>query len=159
VNLLALARDQLARAEYRARDAGRALRERRLADATRYTQESVELGLKAALRALGVEVPKRHDVAPVFDELTEVLPAWFARELPAVRTLSFELSQERSLAMYGDERTGRPASDLFDRPDLITRRLRLAEHLLSLVRRLLKGASARKSPSRGTRQSGRRSRA
>jgi HEPN domain-containing protein len=139
VNLLALARDQYVRAQYRARDARRAMREHRLADATRYTQESVELGLKAALRVFGVEVPKRHDVAPAFDDLAGVLPAWFRKELSSVRTLSFELAEERSLAMYGDEKTGRPASDLFDRPDIVARRLRLTGHVLTLVGRLLEG--------------------
>jgi HEPN domain-containing protein len=148
VNLVALARDQFERAQYRARDARRALRERRLADATRYTQEGVELALKAALRVFGVEVPKRHDVAPAFDDLAAVLPRWFAKELPPVRILSFELAEERSLALYGDEKTGRPASDLFDRPDIVARRLHLAEHLLSLVGRLLKGIPARRSPAR-----------
>lgn len=148
MNLVALARDQFARAQYRAQDAQRALRDRRLADATRYTQESVELALKAALRVFGVEVPKRHDVAPVFDDLADVLPAWFAKELPSVRTLSFELAEVRSLAMHGDEKTGRPASELFDRPDTVAGRLQLAMHLLSIVGRLLKKLPGSRSPSR-----------
>lgn len=145
MNLMALARDQARRAADRARDARTAFGEGRLADATRYAQEAVELALKAALRSLAVEVPKRHDVAPVLEDLVDVLPSWMAAEVPAVKRLSADLTDRRSLAMYGDERTGRPASELFDRPEEVKPYLEGAEHVVALVRRLLAG-SARAGP-------------
>ena len=131
-----LAEDQLRRAFHRQRDARTALRERRLAGATRYAQEALELALRAALRSLAVEVPKRHDVAPVLVDLKGPLPAWFARELPAVGKLSFDLAERRGLAMYGDEKTGRPASELFDRPEEVAGQLDAGGHALDLVERL-----------------------
>ena len=156
MNLLALARDQARRAADRVRDARTAFGERRLADASRYAQEAVELALKAALRSLGVEVPKRHDVAPVLGDLADVLPSWLAKEVPGVKRLSADLADRRSLAMYGDERTGRPASELFDRPDEVNGHLEGAEHVVAVVRRLLseseKGDRRSRGPKRGSRR-------
>jgi HEPN domain-containing protein len=149
---MALARDQLLRASDRLRDARTASTEHRLADATRYCQESLELALRATLRSLSVEVPKRHDVAPELGRVAPALPPWFVRELPTLKQLSFELSEGRSLAMYGDERTGRPASELFDDPVEVDRYLKKVDHAVALARRLLRSAPrARYATRRGSR--------
>ncbi|MDW8074126.1 MAG: HEPN domain-containing protein, partial [Nitrososphaerota archaeon] len=44
--------------------ARRELNEGSIAYSIRSSQESVELALKAALRLLGIEYPKKHDVSP-----------------------------------------------------------------------------------------------
>ncbi|MFZ1023448.1 MAG: HEPN domain-containing protein [Thermoplasmata archaeon] len=151
---MSLARDQIGRAEDRLRDARTAFHERRLADATRYSQEALELALKAALRSVAVEVPKRHDVAPELSSVFGVLPKWFAREIPTIKQISFELAQRRSLAMYGDERTGRPANELFVDPLEVERYLMQVDRAVKLSRRLIgpnrrKGTRARRSASEG----------
>jgi len=69
--------------------------------AVRSSQECVELSLKAALRAVGVEYPKKHDVSRVLLRVRERFPAPFTVEEFA-RT-SRELVQLREPAMYGDE--------------------------------------------------------
>jgi HEPN domain-containing protein len=150
MNLMALARDQLLRASDRLRDAQTAFSENRLADATRYSQEALELALKATLRSLSVEVPKRHDVAPELSRVASGLPRWFLQELPTLKRLSFDLSERRSLAMYGDERTGRPASELFDDPTEVDRYLKKVSHAIALARRLLR-APPRGHPGRARR--------
>jgi HEPN domain-containing protein len=147
---MSLARDQIGRAEDRLRDARTAFTEHRLADATRYSQEALELALKAALRSLAVEVPKRHDVAPELSSVLDGLPKWFAREIPTIKQLSFELAQRRSLALYGDERTGRPANELFDDPLEVERYLGQVDRVVKLTRRLIgpnrrQGTSSRPS--------------
>lgn len=151
MNLMALARDQLLRASDRFRDAQTAFSEDRLPDATRYSQEALELALKATLRSLSVEVPKRHDVAPELSRVAGELPAWFVRELPTLKRLSFDLAERRSLAMYGDERTGRPASELFDDPTEVARYLKQVGHAVGLARRLLRTPPRRRpgAPRRG----------
>lgn len=115
MNLMALARDQFLRGRDRWRDARRAFEEGRWPDSLRYSQEAVELVLKALLRALAVEVPKRHDVGPVLEEVAAQLPPGIRRDLPAITELSALLTERRALAMYGDEAAGKAARDLFRR--------------------------------------------
>jgi len=50
------------------RDAHNALHERNFNMVVRRAQEGVGLTLKGALKLLGVDYPKAHDVAPVFSE-------------------------------------------------------------------------------------------
>ncbi len=137
MNLMALARDNLTRGSDRVRDARRAFSEGRLPDAMRFAPEGLELALKAALRSMAVEVPKRHDPAPALEAVERQLPEWFRSELPALRRLSFELAERRSLAMYGDERTGRPASELFEDASEVRRYLDQVDAAVALVHRLI----------------------
>ncbi len=134
MNLERLAEDQLGRAESRLRDAQRAYRERRWPDTLRFSQEAVELALKALLRAVAVEVPKRHDVGPVLQTVASSLPAGLRRRLPAVLELSSELADRRALAMYGDELAGRAASDVFRSRTEAGRFLNESRELVALVR-------------------------
>jgi len=60
-----LARDYLRRAEVRVRSAAGATASKDYPDAVRFSQEAVELSLKAALRAFGLEYPKEQDVGGV----------------------------------------------------------------------------------------------
>lgn len=135
MNLERLAQDQLARSEARLRDADRAFHEERWADTIRGSQEAVELALKSLLRAVAVEVPKRHDVGPVLEAVASALPADIRRQLSQVVELSADLAARRALAMYGDEESGRPASDLFDSREEAHRYLTRSHHLVALVRR------------------------
>lgn len=148
MNLSRLAEDQLGRAESRLRDAQRAFRERRWPDTIRFGQEAVELSLKALLRAMAVEVPKRHDVGPVLSIVAPTLPQEIRRRLPQIVRLSAELADRRALAMYGDEQGGRPASDLFRDAAEARRYLTESRDLVSLVQRQL-GTASRARP--GTR--------
>ena len=69
--------------------------------AVRSSQECVELRLKAALRAVGVEYPKKHDVSRVLLRIRGRFPAWFA--VDDFARASRELLELREPAMYGDE--------------------------------------------------------
>jgi len=60
-----LARDYLRRAEVRVRSVAGATASKDYPDAVRFSQEAVELSLKAALRAFGLEYPKEQDVGGV----------------------------------------------------------------------------------------------
>lgn len=92
--MLQQARDRLSTAE-RADSSGN------YSYAVRSSQECVELSLKAALRAVGVEYPKKHDVSRVLLRMKDRFPAWFAVEDFA--RVSRELVELREPAMYGDE--------------------------------------------------------
>jgi HEPN domain-containing protein len=133
VNLERLARGQLARAEARLRIAERAFEEREWSDAIRFSQEAVELALKALLRSLAADVPKRHDVGPVLVELTAELPTPIRAELPTIVRLSKALADRRALALYGDELEGVPADEIFRSRDEAERFLRGARSVVARV--------------------------
>lgn len=112
-----MARSHLAQATYRLAEVHNAMREGHYAVAVRRSQEAVELALKAALRAAGVEPPRWHDVG-------DVLRANAARLAPALRAsverlarISADLRQDREAAFYGDEAAGLTPDDLYGQAD------------------------------------------
>ena len=93
-------------------EAQAALKRGRYHRVVRLAQESVEFSIKGVLRLLGIEYPKEHDVAGLL-EGEERLPSWFSSQLEHIRRISATLTAQRGLAFYGDERGGRPATELF----------------------------------------------
>lgn len=77
--------------------------EKGYSDVVREAQECVELLLKAALRHLGLEAPKTHDVSKVFQEKKDILPPLLANNLDEIVSISRTLRKERELAFYGTE--------------------------------------------------------
>jgi HEPN domain-containing protein len=63
----------------------------------------VELLLKAVLRAIGVEVPKIHDVGRVLEKHKESLPQILQEHLDKIKSISKRLRKERELSFYGAE--------------------------------------------------------
>jgi len=110
-----VARAMLQQAEDRLETASRALGKGNYAYTIRAAQECVELSLKAVLRLVGVEYPKRHDVSKVLLAFRERFPAWFKVETYA--EASRALAEKRELAMYGDELRMVTASALFTKED------------------------------------------
>lgn len=128
-----------------ARDYLRRARTRRLAletfvaagvhgDVMRQAQEIVELVLKGALRFVGVDPPKRHDVQEALGQFVDRLPAEWSQAVGELRTTIARLSAERARAFYGDEATDTPSSDLFGIEDA---RQAVADRLLAMYERLL----------------------
>ncbi|MEM4732576.1 MAG: HEPN domain-containing protein [Desulfurococcaceae archaeon] len=77
MNNVSMARSYLRQAEERIRHAKEALEGGNYPYVVRQCQESVELLLKAALRLVGVEVPKWHDVGPVLKKKRRGFPSGF----------------------------------------------------------------------------------
>jgi len=65
LNNLEMAKSYLEEALRRIRTAKQALKDNAYAYCIRQSQEAVELALKGALRLVGIEPPKWHDVGPV----------------------------------------------------------------------------------------------
>jgi len=80
IDAIEMARAYIEEARRRVRTAEQALNEDAYAYCIRQCQETVELALKAALRLVGIEPPKWHDVGPVLREFSDRFPPWF-REL------------------------------------------------------------------------------
>lgn len=72
-------------------------------DVVREAQEMVELLLKAVLRAIGVEVPKIHDVGRTLEKHKEFLPPILQERLEKIKRISKRLRKERELSFYGAE--------------------------------------------------------
>ena len=68
-------------AEERIKHAKEALNEGNYPYTVRQCQEAVELLLKAALRYVGVEPPKLHDVGPLLRKERNKFPAWFQEKI------------------------------------------------------------------------------
>lgn len=83
------------------RDAHNALRERDFNMVVRRAQEGVELTLKGALKLLGVDYPKAHDVAPVFSEQVRRKRGGVDVDvLERIEEVSLWLSQARAPSFY-----------------------------------------------------------
>ena len=72
-------------------------------DVVREAQELVELLLKAVLRAIGVEVPKVHDVGKTLEANQSLLPSLIVTHLHDLKRISKRLRKERELSFYGAE--------------------------------------------------------
>ncbi|MEM4415533.1 MAG: HEPN domain-containing protein, partial [Candidatus Caldarchaeum sp.] len=107
----------------------------------RLSQECVELCLKAALKTIGVEYPKTHDVSDVLLEYRDRFPAWLAAEVEFLANASRSLAAKREISFYGGEEALLSPDDLVDRKDaeqaieqasktyeLVTRLLQLPKH-------------------------------
>lgn len=112
-----MAEDFLHRAKARFTDAQAALKRGDYPDVVRYSQECVELSLKACLRVVGVEYPRVHDVGDIFEYHKDSFPKWFREKIPQMRQVSRDLSQKRGPSVYGIEGEGKTASELFTKTD------------------------------------------
>ena len=117
MNNVELAKSNLMQAKERIVHAREALERGNYPYVVRQCQEAVELALKAALRIVGVEPPKWHDVGPVLIREKSRFPKWFQDFIDELASISRSLRKERELAMYGDEEAGIPPEELYTKRD------------------------------------------
>ncbi len=79
----------------------------------RRCQEAVELALKGALRAVGVEVPRVHDVGGTLRQHSQRFPAALREAVAELVSISRRLGRERELAFYGDQDADTPPQELY----------------------------------------------
>jgi len=133
---ISMAESYLRRAQRRLRDAERALGEGFTPDAVRYSQECTEISAKAALRLVGVEYPKEHDVGDELRLFSERFPGWFRAEIPRAAEAMRALTRARGLSFYGDEERGLTPEELFS-VDYAREVYEEARRLLELCLKLL----------------------
>jgi HEPN domain-containing protein len=131
-----LARDYLHRARARRKALDALMGAAAHADVVRQSQDAVELLLKGALRFVGVDPPKRHDVHRILEQFLDRFPPEWRAVWSELRAKLDELAQERGPAFYGDEDAAIPASELFGHADA-GRALAIVDRLLDLCGRLL----------------------
>ncbi len=98
-----LARSYFEKARKRLRALRTLFEDEAYSDVVREAQELVELALKGALRFVGVEPPKRHDVGQLLLQHRDRLPAEVAAAAERLAAISHRLRKEREFAFYGDE--------------------------------------------------------
>ena len=89
------------------RDVQSALDERDFNITVRRAQEAVEFVLKGALKSLGTDYPKVHDVGPVFSEQArQKLGAADTKALQRIEEISLWLGQARAPSFYFEREYG-----------------------------------------------------
>jgi len=140
MNSVALARDYLRKVRARRRALQLLYEDGSYDDVVREAQEIVELALKGALRFIGVDPPKRHDVGRALREFAGRLPERWRARLEEIEAISKALAEEKGHAFYGDDTSLIPASALFGEEDA-RRAMAWAGELAGLFEELLGGAS------------------
>lgn len=135
-----MASSMLKQADLRLKAATMAIKYKGYAYTVRSSQECVELGLKAALRLVGVEYPKKHDVSRVLLLARKRFPNWFRVEDFA--KISRALAEMREPAMYGDELRLVSSTELFTKEHAV-KALTEANEVYKACSRLLKEPSTR----------------
>ncbi len=102
----------------------------------RRAQEVAEIALKSALREVGVEVPRVHDVGVILKDHASRFPDALRGESDRMASISRRLSRERELSFYGDERMGTAPQHLYTHEDA-QQALADAQTVLGWSRRLL----------------------
>lgn len=98
-----LARSYFEKARKRLRALATLFEDEAYSDVIREAQELVELALKGALRFVGVEPPKRHDMGNLLLEYRDRLPSEMAAVANRLADISHRLRKEREFSFYGDE--------------------------------------------------------
>jgi len=119
LNNIVLARSNIKQAIDRLRYAEEVLSRGNYPFVVRLCQEAVELSLKAALRLVGIEPPKWHDVGPILKRERGKFPEEFRKYIDKLASISRSLRKERELAMYGDEVAGVAPEELYTRDDAV----------------------------------------
>ena len=133
-----MASSMLKEARLRLKAAAMGIRLKGYAYTVRSSQESVELSLKAALRLVGVEYPKKHEISRVLLLANKRFPSWFRVENFA--KISRALAEVREPAMYGDELRLVSSRELFTR-EYAAKALAEANKVYRACSRLLKELS------------------
>lgn len=136
MKLVRIAESYLKQANARLRDAEEAFSEALNAYALRLSQECVELSLKAALKLVGIEYPKKHDVSDVLIETKNRFPAWFQSETGFLADASKKLAKKREASMYGDEESFLAPDEVVDSEEA-RRAVEYAKKTHELCKRLL----------------------
>jgi len=112
-----LAIDYLSESKLRLDTAESVINKKAYAFTVRQSQEAVELSLKAALRLLGLDFPKWHDISEVLLKEKDKFPMEFQNVIPKIAIISSSLTKKRETAMYGDEENNSPPSKIFNKND------------------------------------------
>ncbi|MFQ6128617.1 MAG: HEPN domain-containing protein [Thermoplasmata archaeon] len=132
-----LARSYLRMSRARLSDSREALQDKIYPYALRLAQECTEMSLKAALRMVAIEYPKKHDVSDVLLQSEKRFPEWFQKEIAFMAEGSRKLAKKREISMYGDE-VSALSPDVVISGEEAREAVQIAEKTLRMCRKLLR---------------------
>ena len=101
MKILEVSKAFLKQAEARLKDGREAIQDKNYPYCVRLSAESVELSLKAVLKLVGIEYPKKHDVSDVLSAMIDRFPDWFRDQVPKMAESNKILTKKRESALYG----------------------------------------------------------
>lgn len=113
MNPIDFSKDYLNEAKLRLETAENVLQKNAFAYCIRQCQEAVELSMKAALKLIGIDYPKWHDVGVLLIKEQNRFPLWFQKITQKLADISKYLANLRESAMYGMELSRKSPSSLF----------------------------------------------
>ncbi len=114
-----------------------AFERRRYALVVSLSQQACELALKAALRFVGIDPPRQHDVGELLAARARRFPRWFGGEMVFLRESSELLARLREPATYGSPSGDRAPAELFSDPAIASEALERARRVCALATRLI----------------------
>lgn len=117
MNQKEIAKDFFNQASLRFKTAKNVLEEGAFAYCIRQSQEAVELALKSALKLVGIDFPKWHDIGEFLVNARSKFPKEFGEKVSELAKISETLKDLREPSMYGDETQEMGPSSLFNRSD------------------------------------------
>lgn len=136
MKLLEVSKALLRQAEARLKDGREALQDENFPYCVRLSAECVELSLKAILKLVGIEYPKKHDVSDVLLLAINRFPDWFSDHAPRIAESNKILTKKREPALYGGEEAFLTPEDVISKEDA-TDAIKRAEETFNACKKLV----------------------
>jgi HEPN domain-containing protein len=92
--------------------------------------------LKASLKLVAIEYPKKHDVSDILISVKNRFPEWFQNEISFLANTSKTLSKKREISMYGNEELGLAPDELISKEEA-KNAVEMAKKVYSLCKKLI----------------------
>lgn len=136
MKLLEVSKALLRQAEARLEDGRGALHDENFPYCVRLSAECVELSIKAILKLVGIEYPKKHDVSDVLLLAINRFPDWFRDHAPRIAESNKILTKKREPALYGGEEAFLTPEDVISKEDA-TDAIKRAEETYNACKKLV----------------------
>jgi len=136
MKLLEVSKALLRQAEARLEDGRGALHDENFPYCVRLSAECVELSIKAILKLVGIEYPKKHDVSDVLLLAINRFPDWFRDHAPRIVESNKILTKKREPALYGGEEAFLTPEDVISKEDA-TDAIKRAEETYNACKKLV----------------------
>jgi len=136
MKLLEVSKALLRQAEARLEDGRGALHDENFPYCVRLSAECVELSIKAILKLVGIEYPKKHDVSDVLLLAINRFPDWFRDHAPRIAESNKILTKKREPALYGGEEAFLTPEDIISKEDA-TDAIKRAEETYNACKKLV----------------------
>jgi len=136
MKLLEVSKALLRQAKARLDDGRGALQDENFPYCVRLSAECVELSLKAILKLVRIEYPKKHDVSDILLLAINRFPDWFRDHAPRIAESNKILTKKREPALYGGEEAFLTPEEVISKEDA-TDAIKRAEETFNACKKLV----------------------